>query len=48
MKDGFKHLVTTSAFAAVCSAAMSQPLPIVGLVELTGSGTTAGKVQKFK
>jgi branched-chain amino acid transport system substrate-binding protein len=30
------------AFAAICGAAIGQPLPIFGLVELSGPGTTAG------
>jgi branched-chain amino acid transport system substrate-binding protein len=42
MKNGFKHLIGVIAFAAASTAAISQPIPVAGLVELTGSGTTAG------
>ena len=42
MNNGFKHLIGVIAFATASTAAISQPIPIAGLVELTGSGTTAG------
>lgn len=42
MTFGLKQLVATTAFASICATASAQPIPIAGLVELTGSGTTAG------
>lgn len=42
MKFGLGKLVAACALAAVCGAAAAQPIPIAGLVELTGPGTTAG------
>jgi branched-chain amino acid transport system substrate-binding protein len=42
MKFGFQQLAMACTFAATCGLAIAQPLPIVGLVELTGPGTTAG------
>ncbi len=42
MKPSFKHLLTGLALLVLGNLALSQPLPIAGLVELSGPGTTAG------
>lgn len=42
MQDLFKKAIATVAFAGLGAVANAQPLPIVGLVELSGPGTTAG------
>ena len=42
MRAMFKRAVLTAAVSVVSVAATAQPVPIVGLVELSGSGATAG------
>ena len=42
MRAMFKRAVLTAAVSVVSVAAAAQPVPIVGLVELSGSGATAG------
>lgn len=42
MKFNLSHFLAASGLATLCGLATAQPIPIVGLVELTGSGTTAG------
>jgi branched-chain amino acid transport system substrate-binding protein len=42
MRAMFKRAVLTAAVSVVSIAAAAQPVPIVGLVELSGSGATAG------
>src|SRR6202171_3888265 len=42
MKSAFRTLITAIAFAAAPMLAVAQPVPIVGLVELSGGGATVG------
>src|SRR5689334_23236477 len=42
MRAMFKRAVATAAVSVVSVAAAAQPVPVVGLVELSGSGATAG------
>jgi branched-chain amino acid transport system substrate-binding protein len=42
MKSAFRTLITAIAFAAAPMLALAQPVPIVGLVELSGGGATVG------
>ena len=42
MKKSFRIAVAALAFAGAHVSAIAQPIPIFGIVELSGSGTTAG------
>lgn len=42
MKKSFRIAVAALAFAGAYVSAIAQPIPIFGIVELSGSGTTAG------